>query len=59
MALIGALPLMMHDQPRRVANIGFGSGITGDLISAIPASSAWTRSRSSRRWCRWPGTSAP
>ncbi|WP_088278896.1 spermidine synthase [Ideonella sp. A 288] len=36
MALIGTLPLMLHDSPRRVANIGFGAGITGDLILGDP-----------------------
>ena len=34
--LIGAIPLLLHDAPRRVANIGFGSGITGDAILADP-----------------------
>lgn len=34
--LIGAIPLMLHDQPTRVANIGFGSGITGETILGDP-----------------------
>lgn len=36
MNLIAAIPLMLHDAPRRVANIGFGSGITGEAILADP-----------------------
>jgi hypothetical protein len=36
MALIGALPLLIHDAPRRVANIGFGSGLTSKMILADP-----------------------
>jgi hypothetical protein len=36
MALIGALPLLIHDAPRRVANIGFGSGLTSNIILADP-----------------------
>lgn len=32
MTLIGAIPLMLHEAPRRVANVGFGSGITGATI---------------------------
>jgi len=36
MALIGALPLMLHERPRRVANIGFGAGITGQVILGDP-----------------------
>ncbi len=36
MALTGALPLMLHDNPRRVANIGFGAGLTGALLLGDP-----------------------
>lgn len=36
MNLIGILPLLLHDAPARVANIGFGSGITGEAILADP-----------------------
>lgn len=32
MALIGAIPLALHERPERVANIGFGSGLTGAAI---------------------------
>jgi spermidine synthase len=33
---IGAISLMLHPDPRRVANIGFGSGITGETILGDP-----------------------
>lgn len=36
MSLIGALPLMLHDAPARVANIGFGSGMTGEVLLTDP-----------------------
>ena len=36
MTLIGALPLMLHPAPHRVANIGFGSGITAATILDDP-----------------------
>ena len=36
MTLIGVLPLMLHPAPRRVANIGFGSGITAAAILDDP-----------------------
>lgn len=36
MTLIGAIPLMLHEAPRRVANVGFGSGITGATILDDP-----------------------
>lgn len=36
MNLTGIIPLMLHDAPVRVANIGFGSGITGEAILADP-----------------------
>lgn len=36
MSLIGALPLMLHPAPHRVANIGFGSGITAATILDDP-----------------------
>ena len=32
MILAAALPLSMHPQPRRVANIGFGSGLTSSTL---------------------------
>ena len=34
--LAGALPLAMHPNPRRVANIGFGSGVTSQVILRAP-----------------------
>jgi SAM-dependent methyltransferase len=36
MIMLGAIPLMLHDAPRRVANIGLGSGITAETILADP-----------------------
>ncbi len=36
MMLAGVVPLLLHDDPRRVANIGFGSGITGAIILTDP-----------------------
>lgn len=36
MTLIGVIPLSLHDKPLRVANIGFGSGITGETILGDP-----------------------
>jgi len=36
MTLSGAFPLMLHPAPRRVANIGFGSGITAATILDDP-----------------------
>ena len=36
MNLIGLVPLMLHDAPERVANIGFGSGITGEAVLTDP-----------------------
>jgi hypothetical protein len=36
MIMLGAIPLMLHDAPRRVANIGLGSGITADTILGDP-----------------------
>ena len=36
MALAGALPLMLHEAPERVANIGFGSGITSATLLGDP-----------------------
>ena len=32
MVLLAALPLSMHPNPRRVANIGFGSGLTAHTL---------------------------
>jgi hypothetical protein len=34
--LLGAIPLMLHPDPRRVANIGMGSGLTGETILGDP-----------------------
>ena len=34
--LIGAIPLLLHDAPQRVANVGFGSGVTGETMLADP-----------------------
>jgi len=34
--LLGAVPLMLHPDPRRVASIGMGSGITGQMILNDP-----------------------
>jgi spermidine synthase len=36
MTLLGAIPLMLHRQPSAVANIGFGSGITGETLLSDP-----------------------
>jgi spermidine synthase len=36
MTLTGLIPLMLHQAPARVANIGFGSGITGETILLDP-----------------------
>lgn len=36
MTLLGVLPLILHPAPRRVANIGFGSGITAATILDDP-----------------------
>jgi len=36
MALAGALPMMLHPAPRRVANIGIGSGLTSHTVLASP-----------------------
>ena len=36
MVLAGALPLALHPNPRRVANIGFGSGLTSHVLLASP-----------------------
>jgi spermidine synthase len=36
MALAGALPLAIHPNPRRVANIGIGSGLTSHVLLTSP-----------------------
>lgn len=36
MTLIGAVPLLLHDTPGEVANIGFGSGMTGATLLDDP-----------------------
>ncbi|MEO5374319.1 MAG: fused MFS/spermidine synthase [Alphaproteobacteria bacterium] len=36
MSLLGAIPLMLHEAPRHVASIGFGSGMTGETILDDP-----------------------
>jgi hypothetical protein len=36
MGLAGVVPLMLHDAPRRVANIGLGSGVTSNMILTDP-----------------------
>lgn len=36
MTLLAAIPLMLHPAPRTVANIGFGSGITGQTLLGDP-----------------------
>jgi spermidine synthase len=36
MTLLAAIPLMLHTAPRTVANIGFGSGITGETLLGDP-----------------------
>ena len=36
MTLIGAIPLLLHDSPRHVANIGFGSGMTAATLLDDP-----------------------
>lgn len=36
MTLIGTFPLLLHPNPQRVANIGFGSGMTGDTLLDDP-----------------------
>lgn len=36
MTLLGAIPLMLHPRPAMVANIGFGSGITGQTLLGDP-----------------------
>lgn len=36
MTLTAAIPLLLHQAPRKVANIGFGSGITGETLLADP-----------------------
>lgn len=36
MALAAAIPMALHEAPRRIANIGFGSGITSATILADP-----------------------
>ncbi len=37
MVLLGALPVALHPRPRRVANIGIGSGLTSHVALASPA----------------------
>jgi spermidine synthase len=37
MTLAGAVPLLMHPAPKRVANIGIGSGLTSHVVMASPA----------------------
>jgi predicted membrane-bound spermidine synthase len=34
--LLGAVPLMLHADPKRVANIGMGSGLTGEMLLSDP-----------------------
>lgn len=36
MTMLGALPLVMHAQPKRVANIGVGSGLTSHIVLTSP-----------------------
>ncbi len=36
MTMAALVPLLIHNDPRQVANIGFGSGLTGDFILADP-----------------------
>lgn len=36
MTLLAAIPLMLHPQPTTIANIGFGSGITGETLLGDP-----------------------
>lgn len=36
MTLIGTFPLLLHPNPEKVANIGFGSGITGETLLDDP-----------------------
>lgn len=36
MSLLAAIPLMLHPAPKKVANIGFGSGITGQTLLGDP-----------------------
>ncbi len=36
MTLIGALPLMLHPQPQRIANIGIGAGMTSQVLLESP-----------------------
>ena len=51
MVLAAAIPLSMQPHPARVANIGFGSGLTTHtLLASAAGRSASTRSRSSRSW---------
>jgi predicted membrane-bound spermidine synthase len=37
MSLAGAIPYALHRNPRHVANIGFGSGLTSHVLLASPA----------------------
>jgi spermidine synthase len=37
MVLLGALPLALHPNPKRVANIGIGSGLTSHVLLTSPA----------------------
>ena len=37
MILIGAMPVALHPNPRKVANIGFGSGLTSHVLLASPS----------------------
>jgi spermidine synthase len=36
MVLAGALPMAMHPNPRRIANIGIGSGLTSEVVLTMP-----------------------
>jgi spermidine synthase len=36
MVMAAAIPLSMHSHPNRVANIGFGSGLTADVLLSSP-----------------------
>ena len=52
MVFAAALPLSLHREPERVANIGFGSGLTSAPCWRASASNRSSRSRSSRSWSK-------
>ena len=55
---IGALPMMLHPDPRRVLVVGLGGGATAGAASRFPARK-WTSSSCRPTWSAARGSSAP